>query len=210
MSADFRLGVVILAAGASSRMGRPKLLLPWGATTVVGHLIAQWKRQSAEQVVVVCAQGDTALSAELDGLQFPQEARVFNPDPTRGMFSSIQCAARWSGWRTELSHWAITLGDQPHLKAETLRALLEFARAHPEKICQPLWQEHRKHPVVLPAKAFGRLGTTGEQDLSRFLQAMSVDRAFCEINDPGLEVDIDHPSDYERALALAASSRVFS
>ena len=36
-------GVIILAAGASSRMGRPKMLLPWGATSVLGHLIGQWQ-----------------------------------------------------------------------------------------------------------------------------------------------------------------------
>jgi CTP:molybdopterin cytidylyltransferase MocA len=186
-------------------MGRPKLLLPWGATTVLGHLVAQWQRQGAEQVVVVFAEGDAALSAELDRLRFPQEDRVVNPNPVRGMFSSIQCAAKWSGWRAALSHWVITLGDQPHLKTETLSALLDFASARPDTICQPLWQGRRRHPVVLPAIAFSRLGTTAEFDLKSFLESMSSDRAFCEIDDPGLEIDIDYPADYERALALLAS-----
>ena len=204
MSAGFRFGVVLLGAGASSRMGRPKLLLPWGATTVIGHLIAQWQRQGAEQVVVVCAEGDAKLGAELDRLRFPQEDRVVNPNPVRGMFSSIQCAARWSGWRAALSHWVITLGDQPHLKAGTLSALLDFAKARSDTICQPLWRGRRRHPVVLPATAFGRLGATGDRDLKSFLESMPSDRAFCEISDPGLEIDIDHPADYERALALFA------
>ncbi len=47
------LGVVILGAGASSRMGRPKLLLPWGATTIVGHLLEQWQTLGAAQIAVV-------------------------------------------------------------------------------------------------------------------------------------------------------------
>jgi len=38
---SFAVGVVILAAGRSARMGRPKLLLPWGGTSVLGHLLAQ-------------------------------------------------------------------------------------------------------------------------------------------------------------------------
>ena len=43
-----RFGVVILAAGASSRMGKPKLVLPWGKTSVLGHLIEQWKQAGGQ------------------------------------------------------------------------------------------------------------------------------------------------------------------
>src|SRR5256885_3178049 len=94
---DIAYGMVILAAGASSRMGKPKLLLPWGVTSVLGHLIGQWKALRAGQIAAVWATGDQAVSVELDRLGFPKVNRVVNPTPERGMFSSIQCAARWSG-----------------------------------------------------------------------------------------------------------------
>ena len=197
----FRFGVVILGAGASSRMGQPKLLLPWGTTTVIGHLLAQWKRLDAEQAGVVCAADHQAMHTELNHLNFPQENRIPNPDPMRGMFSSIQCAARWPGWRAGLSHWAVALGDQPHLKEATLKAVLDFTTAHPEKICQPVWQNRRRHPVVFPAKAFTELGLTNESDLKTFLDARNQERAFCDIDDPGLGIDLDTPMDYERAVA---------
>jgi len=51
------LGVVILAAGASSRMGQPKMLLPWGKTSIIGHLIEQWQQGRPEQIAVVTAVG---------------------------------------------------------------------------------------------------------------------------------------------------------
>jgi len=51
-------GVLILAAGASSRMGQPKLLLPWHGTSVLGHLIGQWKDLRAGQIAAVSATGD--------------------------------------------------------------------------------------------------------------------------------------------------------
>src|SRR5712692_8184036 len=105
-----RFGVAILAAGASSRMGQPKMLLPWGKTTVIGHLIAQWQKAGAGQIAIVNAAGDQALTRELERLAFPPENRICNPAPELGMFSSIQCAARWSGWAQGLSHWAIALG----------------------------------------------------------------------------------------------------
>src|SRR5438105_331727 len=113
------LGVIILAAGRSSRMGRPKLLLPWGNTSVLGHLLNCWTQLPATQIAVICAPSDDAIQAELNRLAFPLERRVFNPEPERGMFSSIQCAARWAGWKTTLTHWTIVLGDQPHLLSGT-------------------------------------------------------------------------------------------
>ena len=58
---SFSVGVVILAAGRSARMGRPKLLLPWGETSVLGHLIKQWQALGARQIAVVCAPGDQAI-----------------------------------------------------------------------------------------------------------------------------------------------------
>ena len=48
-----KLGVVILAAGASSRMGRPKLLLPWSGTTVIGHLLNQWRALGASPITKI-------------------------------------------------------------------------------------------------------------------------------------------------------------
>src|SRR5437016_1251765 len=115
---EFCLGSVILAAGRSARMGRPKLLLPWGKTSVLGHLFEQWQRLGTYQIAIVCAAGDSIIQAELDRLKFPAENRIINEAPQRGMFSSIQCAARWRGWKSELTHWAIALGDQPHVRPE--------------------------------------------------------------------------------------------
>ena len=199
-SKTLSLGVVILAAGASTRMGRPKMLLPWGTTSILGHLIHQWSSLLATQIAVVCAAGDNAIREELGRLEFPDENRILNPSPERGMFSSIQCAARWDGWRPGLTHWTIVLGDQPHLRPDTLRALLDFGAAHQGKICQPSRQGKPRHPVLLPGAAFGRLKDAPEDVLKKFLQNNLDDLACCEIDDPGLDADLDRPEDYERAL----------
>src|ERR1019366_10818668 len=110
------LAVLLLGAGASSRMGRPKLLLPWRGTTIIGHLLSQWREVGAAQIAVVLRPDDAALMAELDRLNFSKSDRIENPQPERGMFSSIVCAANWQGWQKDISSWAIVLGDQPHLR----------------------------------------------------------------------------------------------
>lgn len=187
-------------------MGAPKLLLPWGNTSILGHLVWLWNRLQASQIAVVLAENDTTVSGELDRLSFPSSNRIINPNPERGMFSSVVCAATWEGWLLEITHWAIVLGDQPHLRPATLRALLDFSAAHPEHICQPSYAARPRHPVILPTSFFSRLRQTDSENLKRFLEANSSHRLFCEIDDPGLDLDIDLPADHKKALRLFLAS----
>jgi molybdenum cofactor cytidylyltransferase len=203
----FSVGVIILAAGRSARMGKPKLLLPWGKTSVLGYLIEEWRALHVKQIAVVCATGDLAIQAEMDRLGFPAQDRIINPNPQRGMFSSIQCAAQWPGWQPALTHWAIVLGDQPHLRPQTLRRVLEFSAAQPGRVCQPARQGHGRHPVLLPKAVFQQLAPTTAATLKEFLAAEAAQVALCEMDDPGLDVDIDRPEDYEKALLLETKAR---
>ena len=201
------LGVVILGAGASSRMGRPKLLLPWNGTTVIGHLLEQWYQLGAAQIGVVLRPQDALLAAELDRLDFPRAGRIENPQPERGMFSSILCAAAWPGWKKEIAAWVLTLGDQPHLRLETLRQLLEFHSANADAICQPEFGGHARHPVLLPQRAFEELKASQAETLKTFLKQTRIRSARCFVDDPGLALDLDTPEDYQRALDQAIDSQ---
>jgi molybdenum cofactor cytidylyltransferase len=183
-------------------MGKPKMLLPWGDTSILGHLIEQWRRLDADQVMVVCAASDRALQDELARLVGRSKSWICNPAPQRGMFSSIQCAARWAGWNVNLTHWIIALGDQPHLREETLRSLIQFGAGHPSKICQPSYQGHPRHPVLLPKAHFLRLRKTRASSLKEYLQANHRDVDYVQIDDAGLGIDIDQPADYAKAIQI--------
>ncbi len=191
-------GVVILGAGASVRMGQPKLLLPWRDTTVIGGIFSQWRELGAAQITVAMRPNDAELTAELDRLDFPASNRIKNPQPERGMFSSIVCAAKWSGWLGEISSWAIVLGDQPHLQTETLAQLLAFQAQNPGRICQPMSGGRLAHPVILPLSAWKELATARAATLKDFLKLADAPRVQCVINDPGLTLDLDTPEDYKR------------
>jgi molybdenum cofactor cytidylyltransferase len=195
-----KLGVAILAAGASVRMGRPKMLLNWEGTSVIGHIIALWGGQlRAAHVAVVCAPAPSAVPGELDRLGFPPKDRITNAAPERGMFSSIQTAALWPGWNTELTHFALVLGDQPHLRLETLHRLLDAVRAEPAAIHQPSFHGRPRHPIIFPAADFRSLAQTKCSTLRDFLSG--VRRILIEVNDAGLDLDLDYPADYETARA---------
>jgi molybdenum cofactor cytidylyltransferase len=156
----------------------------------------------AAQITVVMRAPDPALAAELDRLDFPQADRIANPQPERGMFSSVVCAARWTGWRAEISRRAVVLGDQPHLQTETLRGLLEFSAHHPAAICQPALGGRPGHPVVLPPGAFAEFKNSPAATLKEFLKLTDRPRLDHAVADPGLLVDLDTPADYQHWLAL--------
>ena len=196
-----RLGVIILGAGASTRMGRNKLLLPWRGTTVIGQIIAQWRQLGAAHLAVVLRENDFALAAELDTLDFPKANRITNPQPERGMWSSVVCAAAWNGWPPDIFHWAIVLGDQPHLKFETLSTLLDFAGQNLGAVCQPEFGGRERHPVVLPRDIFLALAKSRAATLKHFLESSAFPRRLCAVNDAGLELDLDTPEDFARLTA---------
>ena len=204
MRSSLSFAALILGAGSSQRMGTPKLLLPWGGTSILGHLIQLWGSLTASQVTVVIASKEVELCRELDRLGFPQQNRILNFAPERGMFGSIQCAAGWAGWSDSVTHWVILLGDQPHLQPAMLRNLLDFAAQNPERVCRPMRGPRWRHPVVLPKSVFKQLTSSTAASLREFLTG--CDRAGFECADPGLDYDIDTPEDYRRALVLAGSA----
>jgi CTP:molybdopterin cytidylyltransferase MocA len=142
--------------------------------------------------------GDFALEAELDRLNFPASGRIENPQPERGMFSSIICAAEWTGWRNEIASRAIVLVDQPHLRTETLRQLLEFSAQNKAAICQPAFGRHTGHPVILPEQTFEALKNSGAATLKDFLKLPAWPSVQCFVADAGLSLDMDTPEDYKR------------
>jgi len=194
-------GAIILGAGASSRMGRPKLLLPWLGTTVIGHLINQWRELNPGQITVVHRPGDAAVLAELDRHGFPQADRIENPHPETGMFSSILSAANWPGWNPAIVQRAVVLGDQPHLQTQMLKALLQFAAQHPSKVCQPAHSGRPGHPVILPDDVFGGLKRTDAGTLKDFLKPFAGRTVQFPVTDAGLSLDLDTPEDYKRFTA---------
>ena len=205
------LAVVILAAGASSRMGRPKLLLPWNGTSVIGHLLQQWGRLGPIQIAVVSVAGRRPLHDEFERAGVAPSQVILNPAPELGMFSSVQCAARWAGWVPQITHWAIALGDQPLVRTETLSRLLAFAANTEADVHQPSRHGRGRHPVILSRSVFVRLKDSRLENLKQFLVTSGVRVQRCEMDDPGLDLDLDEPADYERALALAkAQSTVFT
>jgi len=191
--------IAILAAGESRRMGQPKLCLPWGQTTILGHILAQWREAGAEKILVVHGPGKTPVTLELDRLGIPSEQRIANRTMERGMMGSVVTAAAYALGDTSLTHLVIALGDQPHLRAETLCEILRACETAPGKMVRVVFQDKPGHPLALPVHVLAELSTTSSETLRDFLRLKEI--AVCDLTsgDSGVLLDVDTPADYARA-----------
>ena len=194
--APVAFGVVILAAGASTRMGTCKLLLPWGEKTILTHLLNQWRSTGAAQIAPVIDPSNQPLRTALALAGFSPSDWIGNPSPQLGMFSSLQEASRWTGWLSTLTHWIISLGDQPHIQISTLRLLLDAARKNPTRICQPALHGRGAHPIVLPATNFRELAQNDAANLRAYIRTHERTRLRVAVEDLGVSEDLNTPEDY--------------
>ena len=142
-----RVGAVILGAGLASRMGSPKLLLPWGKEFVIEKIINTLKSSEVDPIVLVTGASHDLLSSHLE--KQPVEM-VINPDYADGnMVHSLQVGLR-KLQSLGVDSALLALGDQPQIEAEVVHQVLEAARKYPSHLILPSFQMKRGHPWVIP------------------------------------------------------------
>jgi molybdenum cofactor cytidylyltransferase len=187
------LAAVVLAAGASTRMGRPKALLSWRGRPFVWHVVEQARVAGSSPVVVV--EGAVALSAEaLGGAEV-----VRNEAWADGPLGSLQVGLRALG---DVGTPVLVLTvDRPHLAAETLRALARAVEGDPSAVWQPRHGERRGHPIVYPVDLVSALIALQPPETPRTLLAqpeVAARRRQIEVEDPAVLDNLDTPQDLER------------
>ena len=187
---------VILAAGASTRMGRDKALLPWRDGTFLSAAIRAL--QPATELVVVVA---GANAASLEPIVNAYAAfMVVNPEPERGQFSSLQV-----GLQEVLNRGRdaaiVTLVDRPAAEPETVEQIKAAFLSSDECIwaAVPEYGGKHGHPIVI-----------GREMIEAFLRAPSGSNArdvehgrqqhirYIPVRDPLVAANVDTPEDFER------------
>lgn len=187
-----RVAAVLLAAGASTRFGSPKMLAPVGGEPLLRRVARAFVEAGFAEVAVVLAPGAAAVAATLEGLGV---VSVVNPRPEEGMLSSARAGIEALGGRH--ARVAVTPADLPGLTAPVLRRLLGALPAAPAgALIVPSADGRRGHPIVLPSELAAQVVAWGpERRLSDLLRDPEV--AVHEVPGFGPEVfrDVDVPSD---------------
>ncbi len=185
---------VVLAAGQSRRMGQPKMVLPWGQTTVIGQVVSILLQAGLSQVVVVTGGAGAQVTEALQG----QPVRlVENPAYADGeMLSSVQVGL--AALPVDCPAALIVLGDQPQIEASVVRALLERYNASPSALIVPSYQMRRGHPWLVEQKLWADLLGPGLGSMRDFLNAHAAEIAYLPVQTDSVLHDLDTPHDYDR------------
>lgn len=191
------IGAVVTAAGRSRRMGTQKLLLPFGRTTVIGHVVDQLLHSVVDRIYVVVGHQPDRIITELSGRAV---SIVTNTDHDRGMLSSIRCGLR--ALPPECAAILVALGDQPAVTAELVDAMVEsFAKVN-RRIVVPTHGGRRGHPLLFSADYRQEILTRYDAPgLRGLLRAHADDLFELPVATPAVLSDINYPEDYRRARA---------
>ncbi len=192
MSATVRAVAVVTAAGSAERFGGRKLLALVDGEPLLDRTIRSLLEGGASEVIVVVGTADrTALERDVNALNDPRVRAVENPDPSRGMFSSVQ-----EGVRTASGDVLLVLpGDMPFVRPETVRTLLD-AWERGRGIVSPRYRGKRGHPVALPLPLRDEiLATPATANLHEVIKRHLDLRVDVDVDDAGVTRDVDRPED---------------
>ena len=187
------IAAVILAAGASSRMGAVKALLSIDGETLLARILRLARASGAERLIVALGppHGERLTATLPPGVEV-----AWNDDPSRGMLSSVQAALRVlaeAPGRGALL-WPV---DVPLVAAATVQQLLSGDLS---QLTAPCYDGRGGHPLWLPAALYQEvLALPASASLRALRERHPLQRI--PVEDPGVLRDLDTPADFARALA---------
>jgi molybdenum cofactor cytidylyltransferase len=196
--ADHFVAGLVLGAGGSSRLGRPKQLLPYRESTLLGHAVGVARACPFDQLIVAIggAADDVRAAVDLAGADVVQ-----NDAYGAGCSSSIAAALGALDPRCRLM--VLMLGDQPGVTAATVEALLDGRGDAPLAVCR--YDDGRGHPIAFARSTFAELADLhGDRGVWRLLDRRAEDVVEVRVAGP-IPLDVDTDEDYRAVLELASS-----
>jgi molybdenum cofactor cytidylyltransferase len=198
MSEPFVAGLV-LAAGGSSRLGRPKQLLPYNGATLLDHTVATARACDFDQLLV-------ALGGEAEKVRGRVNLSgadvVVNPGFGEGCSSTI--AVAMAALDARVTTLVLILGDQPGVMPATVRFLLAARGDAPIAVCR--YEDGRGHPFAFGREVFDDLRDLhGDKAVWRMLDERADEVEEVPVAGP-VPLDVDTWADYEAVVAASGRS----
>mgnify|MGYP003578868653 FL=1 len=190
------IGAVILSAGESSRMGRPKALLPIGGQTFIEKIVGTLNATPVGKIIVVLGHNAVDLRQRIEHL--PVEILV-NPDYQLGQLSSLQVAVRRLQAENDCDGMLVHLVDHPYIERSLVDEMVRRFYESKKFIVVPSCGGKRGHPVIFSRALFGELlGAPMDQGAKAVVNAHREDTLEIATDYEGIPVDIDTPEIYKK------------
>lgn len=191
------VGVIVLAAGGSCRLGTPKQLLPFRGTTLLRHAVEAAVASHADHCTVVLGHEAGLCTQQISNMPVQIQA---NPAWRQGMASSIRAGLEAALRRHPgMDAVILTACDQPHVTAEVLNGLMEAHLGTSSGIVASSYAGTRGIPALFAACWFPQLARLqGDRGAKGLFEAAGQDLSVVPF--PGGAVDVDTPLDYASAV----------
>ena len=187
---------VVLAAGESSRMGRPKALLPIGGQTFIERIVAALKQAKHGKIVVILGHNASELQAKIS--QLPVEILI-NTDYKLGQLSSLQLAVQRLQSEIDCDGMLVHLVDHPYLVPSLIEEMIRRFYDTKKPIIVPKFHGKRGHPVIFSRDLFAELlNAPMDQGAKAVVNAHRAETLEIETEEEGIAVDIDTPELYQQ------------
>ena len=191
------LSAILLAAGESKRMGKPKQLMPLGKHTLLEQAIDNLLDSSVDETIVVVGHKAEEITKTIAGR--PVKI-VINPDYREGMSTSIIAGLILADPCSQAV--MLALGDQPLVASRTINQLIDAFNSHNKGIAVPTYQGRRGHPIIFDikykAELFKLKGDIGGREIIR---NHPNDVLKVAVDSESVVSDIDTQDDYQSKLS---------
>ena len=198
---------IVLAAGRSSRMGRPKATLPFDARdTFLSHIVRTFLDAKVDDVVVVVGHDAEAIVNSFSESGLPARF-VANPDYDRGQLSSLVAGLTFVD-RPGVTAALVTLVDVPLVAADTVRAVVDRYRKTHAPIVRPTSGGRHGHPLLIDRSLFDELRAADPVVGAKpIVRAHATPAGDIDIADEGAFLDIDTDEEYRRSITTGGRDR---
>jgi molybdenum cofactor cytidylyltransferase len=187
-----QVAAVILAAGGSQRMGRPKQLLPVGGMPMIRRVAEAVCAAVLAQVVVVVGAAADQVRPAIEDLPI---SVVHNPHWADGMSTSLQAGI--AALRSDIQAAVVVLADQPRLTPGLVRQLVDCYLSSSASIVVPVFHGQRGNPVLFDRRLFpDLLRLEGDSGGRALFPRYERDLHYLDVEDKAVLLDIDDWADY--------------
>lgn len=186
---------VVLSAGASSRMGRPKALLPVDGVPFIERIVRALEHTDVDRTLVVLGHNAEVMR---EAIAYLGVDTVVNPDYARGQLSSLHTAIRaLDGEPVEAI--LVHLVDHPFIESRLVDRMIERFRAEEKLIVVPRFDGRRGHPVLFSSKLFPEfLAASLDTGAKPVVRGHPEETLELDTDEAGILVDIDTPEEYRK------------
>jgi molybdenum cofactor cytidylyltransferase len=190
------IAAVVLAAGESRRMGRPKALLPIEGQTFIERIVSALGQAGLEKIFVVLGHNAETMTQKIAHL--PVTVLV-NPDYPMGQLSSLQVALRYLRADEDCHGILVHLVDHPYIDPRLVKLLTARFLESGKLIVVPRFDGKRGHPVIFARSLFDELlHAPLEQGAKAVVNAHRAETLEIDTADEGITLDIDTPELYRQ------------